>query len=249
MLKAIIIEDEAHNRALLRDMLAKYCPEISVLEEAVDVPSGIELVHKLSFDLLFLDVEMPGGNGFDILESLEKVDFELIFVTAYGHYALEAIHFCALDYILKPLKVEDLQKAVHRVINRRREKTENLLLKQLLANRTQLQSQEKRIALPTTDQILLIPIRDIIRCQGESNYTHFVLQEGRKILVAKTLREYEGLLRDYDFIRTHQSHLINLREVEAFVKSDGGYVLMKDGSRVSVSRRRREGLLERLLKL
>ncbi len=248
MLRALIIEDEAHNRELVRKMLDRYCPDVSVIAEAADVASGAALIRNTdSFDLLFLDVQLPDGTGFNILEQLERIDFELIFVTAYDHYALEAIRFCAIDYLLKPLKVEDLQKAVGRVIARRRERTENQLLQQLLANRSA--QEQKRIALPTAEQIHLIAVSDIIRCQGESNYTHFYLRDGRNILVSKTLREYEDLLKDYHFMRTHQSHLVNLREVDSFVKTRGGYLLMKDGSKVNVSRHRRDEVLEKLFAL
>lgn len=247
MIKALIVEDEAHNREYLGQLLAEHCPEIHLLQSAANVASGKQAITEHQPDLVFLDVEMPDGTGFDLLQQIAPVACAVIFVTAYDHYALEAIRFCAIDYLLKPLKVGTLKKAVQKVVQQIDQQQENQLLRQLLRNLQQEQPGRKRIALPTQQEIILVEVSTIIRCQGENNYTHFYLKDGRHILVSRPIGEYEELLAPYGFIRSHQSHLANLTEVRSFVKSDGGYLLMQDGAKIAVSRYRKEKVLEALL--
>lgn len=247
MIKAVIVEDEQHNREYLSRLLERYFPDIRLMEAAKDVSSGIKAIAVHQPELLFLDVEMPDGTGFDLLNQLPSENYAIIFVTAYDHYALDAIRFCAIDYLLKPLKVEHLKSAVQKVISQRDQQQENRLLRQLLSNLKQNNPQEKRIALPTQEEILLVKVSEIIRCEGENNYTGFHLRDGRYILVSRTLREFEDLLGNYGFLRCHQSHLVNLAEVRSFVKSDGGYLLMSNDSRVSVSRHRKERVMGALM--
>ncbi|PHN07067.1 LytR/AlgR family response regulator transcription factor [Flavilitoribacter nigricans] len=248
MINAVIVEDEQHNREYLGKLLERYCPDIQLLAAARDVGSGLKAIEAHQPDLLFLDVEMPDGTGFDLLQQLPAEDFSIIFVTAYDHYALDAIRFCAIDYLLKPLKVEHLKAAVQKVIRQKGQQQENRLLRQLLNNISQQDPREKRIALPTQEEIILVKVSEIIRCQGENNYTGFYLRDGRHILVSRTLREFEDLLGEYSFLRCHQSHLVNMAEVRSFVKSDGGYLLMNDDSRVNVSRHRKDKVLAALIK-
>jgi two-component system LytT family response regulator len=247
MIKAVIVEDEPHNREYLGQLLAENCPEIIVLDSAENVAGGKKAISEHQPDLVFLDVEMPDGTGFELLQQIAPVECAVIFVTAYDHYALEAIRFCAIDYLLKPLKGGTLKKAVQKVIRQLDQQQENQLLRQLLRNLQQEQPGQKRIALPTQQEITLVEVAQIIRCQGENNYTHFYLKDGRHILVSKPIGEYEELLAPYGFIRCHQSHLVNLTEVRSYVKSDSGYLLMQDGAKVSVSRYRKEQVLEALL--
>lgn len=247
MIKAVIVEDEQHNREYLARLLERYFPNICLMDAAKDVNSGLNAIATHQPDLLFLDVEMPDGTGFDLLRQLPAENFSIIFVTAYDHYALEAIRFCAIDYLLKPLKVEQLKTAVQKVVTQRGQQEENRLLRQLLSNLRQSNPQEKRIALPTQEEILLVKVSEIIRCEGENNYTGFHLRDGRYILVSRTLREFEDLLENYGFLRCHQSHLVNLAEVHSFVKSGGGYLLMSNGTRVSVSRHRKDRVMGALM--
>lgn len=243
----LLIEDEAHNRAYLSQLLRRHCPEISLLGEADRMEEGLAYLAEHRPDLLLLDIKLPDGTGLELLRRLPQLDFELIFITAYDHYALEAIRFCAIDYLLKPVKTPDLIRAVQKAAERVALRQENLRLRQLVEN-SRLSSAEQRLALPTQQEVLLVPVREVLRCQGESNYTHFYLQNGQRHLVSRTLKEYEELLEPHGFMRIHQSHLVNLGEVSAFGKADGGYVQLSDGTRLPVSRYRKEAVFRRLVR-
>lgn len=244
-IRAVIIDDEAGNRENLRLMLARHCPQVIVLAEAASAGEGINFIQACKPDLVFLDIEMPHRSGFDLLEDLAAIDFEVIFVTAFDQYAIRAIKFCALDYLLKPIDIEELIQAVDRVEQQLAKDRQNENLRIFMQNRLQ-PTQVKKIALPTADQVDFVAVDEIIRCQGESNYTHIFLSDGRSILVSRTLKEYEQLLTEYNFLRVHQSHLVNVAEVRSYVKRDGGYILMSDGAEVSVSRQKKEQVLQRL---
>ena len=230
---AIIIEDEKSNRDNLNKILQEYCPEVEVQALCSSAVEGRKAIMNLHPDLVFLDIEMPGGSGFDMLESIEEINFEVIFVTAFDHYGIKAVKFCALDYLLKPIDILELSQAVEKVKNRLAEKSENLRMKTLLVNR-QTETINPKIALPLSDKIEFIEISTIIRCEGEGNYTHIYLKSGENILASKTLKEFDELLSDHNFLRVHQSHLINLNEVKAYIKTEGGYIKMKDGSSISI---------------
>ncbi|PHN07210.1 LytR/AlgR family response regulator transcription factor [Flavilitoribacter nigricans] len=244
MLKTIILEDEANNLAYLQDLLAEYCPNVEVVGTATSVADGLRCAVGRSFDLALLDVELKDGSAFDWLTQLPATDFHLIFITAYDHYAIQAIRHSAIDYLLKPIQAEDLTGAIGKVKARQQEHEENSRLRELLHN-LEAEPEEKRLAIPQKDKIEFILIRDIIRCQGDGNYTHILLPD-RKITVAKTLREYEELLSAAGFVRIHQSHLVQIRCIAAYYKQEGGYLKLRDGTRLSVSRHRREYVLERL---
>ncbi len=244
-IRAIIIEDEKNNRENLAKILSEYCPKVEVVALCASAVEGRKAIIENQPDLVFLDIEMPGGNGFSLLASIESINFEVIFVTAFDHYGIKAVKFCALDYLLKPIDILELSQAVEKVESRLVEKSENLRMKTLLANR-QEQTTNPKIALPLSDKIEFIEISSIVRCEGEGNYTHIHLKTGENILTSKTLKEFDELLTDHNFLRVHQSHLINLNEVKSYVKTDGGYIKMKDGASVSISRQRREMVLEKL---
>ena len=244
-MKAILIEDEARNREHLARVLEKHCPEVQLVAQAEDAIAGITAIKTHQPDLIFLDIEMPGGSGFDMLESLGQVDFEVIFVTAYDSYAIRAIRFCAMDYLLKPIKILELKSAVERVHKKRRETAHNLQLQAYLQN-LKLTHSAQKLALPTQEKIEMVSISEIIRCQGERNYTRFMLADGRKLLVSKALGEYEELLEEFQFLRVHQSHLVNLQHIDSFIRKDGGYLIMSNEDNVAVSRRRKENLIEAL---
>ena len=244
-IRAIIIDDERHNRENLLQMLAGHCPDVEVVAVCKTAREGREGILATNPDLIFLDIEMPGGNGFSLLENLSRIDFEVIFVTAYNHYSLKAIKFSALDYLLKPVDTNDLIAAVEKAQTKIQQKQENQLLRHLLEN-AQRSNASKTIALSLSDKVEFIEISSIVRCESDSNYTTFFLRNGEKLLVSKTLKEYDELLSPYGFLRVHQSHLINLKEMKSYIKSDGGYIQMKDGSSVSISRQRRETVLKTL---
>ncbi|WP_406684635.1 LytTR family DNA-binding domain-containing protein [Seonamhaeicola sp. MEBiC1930] len=247
-IKSILIDDEVHNLQNLERLLEKNCPNVEVIAKASSAEEGIKFITKHQPDLVFLDIEMPGKNGFGMLESLTKINFEVIFVTAYSQYVLKAIKSCALDYLMKPIVISELQEAVTRVSDVVAKKNENYKLKVLVENLKEI-NQPKKIALPTAEELFFVSIEDIIRCKGENNYTLFFLTNNTSVLVSKTLKEWDDLLSSFSFIRTHQSHLINSIHVKSFVKKDGGYILMKDGSTVSVSKHRKEQTLNQLASL
>lgn len=243
-IKSIIVDDEKHGRENLAGILEKYCPEIDLVAEANSVDAARAAIEKYDPDLVFLDIEMPKANGFHLLEQLQDFRFEVIFVTAYGNYAIKAIRFSAADYILKPININDLQAAVQKVSERIRQKQENLRMKQLVHNISQ--PQNPRIGLPAGDRIEFADVKTIIHCRGEGNYTHIYFEGNKHLLVAKTLVEFEELLHEYAFLRAHKAHLVNLNHVVAYLKTDGGSLRLSNGNEVAVSRRRKEQVLKML---
>lgn len=243
-IKSVIVDDERHGRENLAGILNRYCPEIELLGEADSVDSGISLIKKVSPDLVFLDIEMPKADGFQLLEHFKHFNFEVIFVTAFDNYAIKAIRFSATDYILKPISINELKKAIATVSERIRQKQENRRMKELVYNISQ--PQNPRIGLPIGDRIEFTEVDKIIRCQGEGNYTHIYFEKNKHLLVAKTLVEFEDLLQDYFFLRVHKTHLINMKHVVAYLKNDGGILQLTNGDSISISRRRKESVLQQL---
>ncbi|WP_075590397.1 LytR/AlgR family response regulator transcription factor [Labilibacter marinus] len=245
-IKSIIVDDEINGRENLRGVLKKYCPEVDVVAEADCAIAAVDSIKEHSPDLVFLDIEMPGGNGFKVLEFFKRPDFQIIFVTAYDQYAIQAIRFSALDYILKPIDAIKLKEAVDRFLNYKEE--EDFRLDQFMQNK-ELKAENKKIALPFSDKIDYVEVKNIIQCKGEANYTRVYLSCGREHLVSKPLIDFEEILQGYGFIRTHKTHMVNLTQVSAFIKSDGGYLKMTDDSSVPVSRRKKDYVLDELKKL
>lgn len=245
-IKSIIVDDEKHGRENLVGILKQHCPEVEIQGEANSVESAILLIREHHPDLVFLDIEMPLANGFQLLGHFQDFRFEVIFVTAYGNYAIKAIRFSAADYILKPINYHELKSAVDKVSNRIQQKQENQRMKQLVYNLGQ--PGNPRIGLPTGDRIEFVEVHKIIRCQGEGNYSHIYFEENKHLLVAKTLVEFEDLLQEYSFVRIHKTHLVNLKHVVAYVKTDGGILQLSNGDKVAVSRRRKEEV-QKMLKL
>lgn len=245
-IRSVIIDDEASNRQNLHELLRRYCPDVEVLGEASDGSEGAALITNLNPQLIFLDIRMPGMDGFEMLEQLQQVDAEIIFITAYDEYAFRAFAFNALDYLLKPLNYKHLIQAVDKVRIKIRMEEENLNLKNLL-NNLQSENGDKRIALPLEDRTEFVAVKDIIRCQADSNYTQFFLVNNKKILVSKTLKEFELALEKSGFIRPHNSHLANIRQIKAISKRDGGYLEMTDGHQIPISRNRKEEIQKKLI--
>ncbi len=246
MINAIIVDDEKGARESLSKLVEKYCPQIRVVEKADSMNSAILAIELHQPDLLFLDIEMPNGNAFDLLEKLPEINFEIIFTTAYDHYAIKAIKFSAIDYILKPIDPEELVNAVGRLKNKVHQK--DLLRKKfdaLLSNVKQ-DTKVKKIALPEGESYIFIETDIIIRCESSSNLTIFYLTDGRQIVVARTIGDYEQMLSDEDFMRVHRSHLINYKYIKKFVRGENPYLIMSDDSKVEVSRRGKTDLFDRM---
>lgn len=240
-MRVMIVEDEPHSRMSLENLLRDYCPDTEVVAGCDNVSDGIRQINVKRPDLLFLDIEMPGGNGFELLEQCSELDFEVIFTTAFEHYALKAIKFSALDYLLKPIDIDELKEAVQKVMQKNVRATENIKLSTLLQNLNKSKA-DQTIALATSEGLEFIRVSDIHYCQAEGSYTHFHLTNG-KLLVSKNLKEYEILLADYGFFRVHNSFVVNLSEVARYVKGDGGYLVMKNGDTVGLSGRRKEAFI------
>lgn len=246
MIKAVIIEDEKKSAEVLMRLLQKNCPEINVTGIAENVKEGINLVSKLKPELIFLDVMLPDGNGFDVLEKTSDLTFDVIFTTALEKFAVKAIKYSALDYLLKPIDAEELKIAVGKVLQRNKKISNEKNLRFLLENVRQNENQYSKITLPTGHAYEIVFIKDIVRCEANDNYTNVYLAGGKKFLVSGTLKHYEELLPEKDFMRAHHSHLINISHMLRFLKEDGGYAVMSDGSKVEISRRKKDDFLKRL---
>lgn len=246
-LKAVIIEDEKASRVTLQNYLAKYCPTVIVLGEAENITKGYQLIKQTQPDLVFLDVEMPYGNAFDLLEQFSSLDFEIIFVTAFSEYALDALKLSASNYLLKPLAIEQLIEAVQKVSKgieaKEKIKTSNILLENLNIENKQL----KKVVLPMMEGFEVVVLKEIIRCEANDNLCTIHLSDGGKRTVCRTLKFYEEALKDYDFVRIHKSHLINVNKVKQYLKGKGGEVILTDGSTLPVSASKKENLLSRFI--
>ncbi len=244
-LKAVIVEDEEASRETLKNYLTKYCSNVDILEMADSVQTGLEAIKNHNPDVVFLDIEMPYGNAFDLLESLEEIEFEIIFVTAYRDYAIKALNLSAAYYILKPIDIDELVSAVDKISARKKEGDANFHTKILMDNIKSNTIQHKKIVLPQMDGFEVINVNDIIRIEANDNYTNFFLMNGKTFLVSKTLKHVDDLLCDFDLIRTHKSHLVNLQYITKYIKGKGGQIRMIDDSYVDVSATRKKELLER----
>jgi len=245
MITATIVDDEPFCCESLATLLERYCPAIKVLDICYSGAAALQSITEHKPQILFLDVEMPHMNGFELLEKLPEINFELIFTTSYDQYAIKAIRFSALDYLLKPIDREELQKAVQKAAQRMHHPLPQqieILLQKL--NHPVLPIY--KIAIPTMEGLQMVFVDSIISCTSDSNYTILHLKNKQKITASRTLKEIEEMLEDYSFARVHHSYLVNLNEVEKYVKGEGGYLVMSDGSTVDVSRARKDMLLNKL---
>jgi two-component system LytT family response regulator len=245
MITATIVDDERFCSETLATLLERYCPQVKVLDICYSAASALESIARKKPDILFLDIEMPVMNGFELLEKLPEIDFKLIFTTSYDQYAIKAIRFSAFDYLLKPIEREELQKAVQKAETQMThplpQQIEILLHK---LNHPSLPIH--KIAIPTMEGLQMIFIDSIISCRADSNYTILLLKNKQQIIASRTLKEIEEMLEDFSFIRVHHSSLINLNEVEKYIKGEGGYMLMSDGTTIDVSRSRKSMVLKKL---
>ncbi|WP_276483398.1 LytR/AlgR family response regulator transcription factor [Paraflavitalea pollutisoli] len=248
-LNAVIIEDELPNLENLLGLLRDWCPDVRVVASAGTVATGIEAIQKHSPALVFLDIQLQEGTGFDVLKAFDTADFEVIFITAYDQYGIQAIKFAALDYLLKPVDIPELQTAVGKAQDRIGARQKNEQLEHLIRMIRVPGNDQPRLALPTLQETRYVRVEEIIRCEASDNYTRFYLKQEAPVVVAKTLKEYVGLLKDYDFHRVHQSHLVNFRYVKSLLREDGGVLLLEDGTKVPVSRQHMEAVKQVLNRL
>lgn len=238
MIKALIIDDENRTRDLIAKIINSFGLDIVAVSEGESVKTGIEAIQKHKPDLVFLDIQMPDGTGFDVLNSFPEKKFAVIFITAHEEFAIKAIKFSALDYILKPVDPEELKSAVEFAILSMKDRHEPAQFDALRQNITP--TQKRKLVLKTTESVFVVELEEIIRCESDRNYTIVFLTDKRKILISKTLKDYEELLGAYNFMRIHQSHLVNLDFVDRYDKTDGGSVVMKDGSQVPLSPQKKD---------
>lgn len=238
MKKAVIIDDENRTRDLIAKMINSFGLDIEAIPAGENVQSGIKAIEEHQPDIVFLDIQMPDGTGFDLLKAVSNKNFEVIFITAHEEFAIKAIKFSALDYILKPVDPEELRNAVENALKTMDDKRDERQFEALQNNISP--QQKRRLVLKTQESVHVVDLDQIIRCESDRNYTSFYLTENRKILVSKTLKEFETLLIGYNFIRVQQSHLINLDYVDRYNKGNGGSVVMRDGSEVPLSPAKRE---------
>ncbi len=254
MLTALIVDDEPRGRTTLRTLLEMHCPDVKILAEADSASAGVEAVREHKPDIVFLDIQMPGGSGFQLLEQVGDIRFKVIFTTAHGEYALKAIKYAALDYLLKPIDGDELVLAVDRA---RKELAESsgdaaetqVALRGLLENVRAASPANAKIALPFSDGLQFVEVKDIVRFEASGSYTEVVLLNSDKIVVSKPIKVYDDMLGDSDFFRVHNSHLVNLDHVVKYIRSDGGRVEMRDKATIAVSRRKKDELIKRLSEL
>jgi two-component system LytT family response regulator len=244
MIRAIIIDDEAHCIDTLSMLLKEFCPDVQIAELCRSAKKGLEAIEKHKPDLVFLDIEMPAMNGFEMLEQFTEIPFAVIFTTSYDQYAIKAIRFSALDYLLKPIEPSELVSAVKKVQEQRHlpmAEQFQMLLKQIHGKNSGF----NKIAVPTTEGFELIPADQVVYCEANDNYTYLFLKNKNKIIACRTLKEMEEQLLDFNFfIRVHHSYMVNLNEVTKYIRGEGGYLVMSEGSTVNVSRSRKESLLK-----
>ncbi len=246
MIRTLIIDDEKNNRQMINDLLQKHFPNVSVVGEADGVQSGLETIAQFAPDLVLLDIRMDDGDAFDLLNKIQNINFKIIFITAFEEYALKAIKFSALDYLLKPVALDELKSAIG--------KAEKQILKDLNLQLVELNNNlqpnhKKRIILKTAEKLHLIPVQEIIRCEAERNYSMFFLANNKKIIVSAPMKDYEEILTEQGFFRLHKSHIVNLSFVESYVKTDGGSVVLTDGTSLPVAMRKKNQLMEMFEKL
>ncbi len=248
-LQAVIIEDEQASRTTLKNYLEKYCPNVELLGEAENVNQGFELINSTDPELVFLDIEMPFGNAFDLLEKFKSIEFEIIFITAFSEYALKALNLSASSYLLKPLNIDQLISSVTQAAqsarNKKRIHSSNILLENLTIENQQL----KKIALPLIDGFEVVTLKEIVQCNAYDNFTQIFLSNGSKKTVCRTLKFYEELLSDYNFLRVHKSYMINLNWVKQYKKGKTGEIILSNGNYIPLSASRKKTFLEKFNQL
>jgi len=243
-LRTILVDDEVSSRNVLREYLRKYCPTVELLGEANNVATALKLIKEHAPDLVFLDVEMPGGNGFDLLEQVGDIRFETIFVTAFDHYAIQALNYSAAYYLLKPVSIDELVAAVARVNKFKNENQTTFNTQVILDNLKASEAQQKKIVLPLLQGFEVVKLENIIACEAYDNFTNFYFEKHPKTMICRNLKFYEELLDNSGFMRIHKSYLINLEHVVKYMRGKGGIVTMTGGMEIPVSPNKKDQLLE-----
>jgi two-component system LytT family response regulator len=247
-MKAILIDDERDALEMLEWIIKKHCPELEIIAMCDSALDGLEKIRSLKPELVFLDIEMPQLNGFDLLERLGKYNFEVIFTTAYNQFAIKALKICALDYLLKPIDGDELKTAVQKALTRK-SKVSSEQLEMLMNYFKPEKPKVRRVALTASDHLVFVDTNDILYCESDSNYTTFFLVKGEKVMISKTLKDVEEILEGADFFRIHASFLINMKHVSKFTRGDGGYVVMSNNQQITVSRKKKDEFFEMFSRL
>jgi two-component system LytT family response regulator len=245
MLKCIIVDDELKSRESLKILIEDFCEGVTVSAICQNVDEAILAINEVNPDIVFLDIQLQRETGFDLLERIRDFQFEVIFTTAYSEYAIKAFKFSAIGYLLKPIDIEELKKAISKV-EKRMNTSVTERLEQLMQNLKQSSVDNYKLALPTADGLVFIKVNDIQYCEAASNYTEIMMSDGKKYTVSRTLKEYEDMLSEQNFFRIHHSYLVNLNSIKKYVRGDGGYVIMNDGKSLDVSKRKKEAFLARI---
>jgi len=244
-IRSVIIEDEKQTRKLLRALLEEYCDGVEVLAEAANVQEGVQIIKEHQPDLVFLDIEMPRESGFSLFKYFDEINFEVVFTTAYGQYAVKAIKLAALDYLMKPINLEELMETLER-FRQKQEPTNHVSHHQIMENALQNGGTQK-IALPASDGYLFVDIDDIVRCQSEKSYTLIVLKDKEEVWTSRNLGEYDTILSGYGFKRVHRSHLINPKAIKRFIRGKNPILLMDDDCKIPIANSKKDDLLKDIL--
>ncbi len=247
MIHAVLIDDERNALEVLEMQINGFCEGVEIVAKCDSGEKGVAAIKKHRPDIVFLDIEMPHKNGFDVLKETADINYDIIFTTAYNQFAIKAFKVSALDYLLKPIDINELREAVEKAKNKKG--TVNLEQKLKTLIQSLHPATTSKIALPAGDAMQLVEPTEIIRCESDSNYTHIFLSSGKKITTAKTLKEVEETLNGLSFCRIHQSHLVNMNHITKVIKGDGGYVVMSDGTNITISRNKKEAFMESFRKI
>jgi two-component system, LytTR family, response regulator len=248
MIRTVLIDDETDSVRVLQKLLDKYCPQVEVVGTAEGVETALTVIQATRPDLLFLDIEMTQGNAFDLLNQLRPLTFQVIFVTAFDNYAIRAFKYSAVDYLLKPVDIDELLGAVERVVQRSQQKNIIDQMQVFLDNMGTFSLTQQKMAVPTVEGLIFINLKEVVRLEAKSSYTQIILDNGSIITATRTIKDYEDILPEALFCRIHNSHIINLFKIEKYNKGRGGYVTLEDGSTIEVASRRRQEFLRRLFK-
>ncbi len=235
-MRALIVDDEVANQENLQQLLKTYADDVIIVAVAGDVDEGVAAIQKHRPELVFLDIQLHGRSGFDLLRELDEINFAIIFVTAYDNYGIQAVKFAALDYLLKPIDIDELKEAVEKARKTVQQTKKNERLGHLLEYLKDDKQVSPRIALPMFGETRYVNVSDIIHCEADNTYTRFFLKDGEKVLVSKTLKEYADMLATYGFFRTHQTHLVNTEYIKSWIREDGGSLLLKDNTKIPISK-------------
>ena len=249
MTRCFIVEDEPFNRQVLEDILEDNFPNLEKVGFADNIEEARKAIAKIQPDLIFLDVELPDGQSFELLEEFKNAKFQIIFITSHDNYAVKAFKYSAVDYILKPINIDELTRAITRALERKKDLDDRHSIDFLLSNLGEKGSGYNKIALPSSDGLSFVDVLDIIRCEADSNYTIVYTKSGEKHVISRSLKEFEELLPEEIFFRVHKSHLVNLNRIQKYVRHDGGYVVLEDGTNITIATRKRDAFLQRLKRL